>query len=148
MMFDTIETTNTYTYEDVLSASKIAYIVGLIDGEGCLDLFRIRKERGEDVTNYIYPRLIISNKNRECLEECYEFLGYGKIHYNKKQDIYTYTLNNQETKDFIFKYGHLLIVKRAEYNILKRYYRNPSIAPHLFREMRQLKRGFKEEQLH
>lgn len=89
---------------------NIAYVAGLIDGEGCINFCKCRDS--------VYPRLFITNTNQEILELLQEKYG-GDINplslrkENWKQG-YSWRVSWSKAVDLLEKVYPYLIIKRRQ----------------------------------
>jgi len=97
---------------------EIGYICGLIDGEGCIGLYK-QKNKGYVV---LRPRISIYNTNHEVIYYAVSILG-GKVEYAKKQsperDIYLLRLSNTKLlMEILFRIKDKLIIKKQQAELL------------------------------
>jgi hypothetical protein len=88
---------------------SIIYVAGLIDGEGCLGLWRSRK--------YFQPALLISNTDLKTLRRVKRILGFGRI--VRKRTAYEYQVYRRaHVKRLLTAVYPYLTVKQAEARLL------------------------------
>lgn len=59
-----------------LTKTELAYIAGIIDGEGCIQILRRRAKKGQSKTGYEFGlKITISNSHKELIELLHEKLG-------------------------------------------------------------------------
>jgi hypothetical protein len=97
---------------------SLEYIAGFIDGEGCIGIYKN--------DNQIYPRLAITNTNREILAMLQlQFGGYlhaAKINKDKNyKPSYVWCLSSSKCINLIKKIEPLLIIKRSQALLLMAY---------------------------
>ena len=57
-----------------------AYLAGMVDGEGCMSIFRHYKNRKVSKRGYeVEPRLMIANMNKETLTDIIALTGLGRV---------------------------------------------------------------------
>lgn len=108
--------------------SKIAYIAGFFDGEGCV---RIKKANKDGNSYYVW--VAITNSNRAILEEIAELFG-GKVRQAERavnKVIYHYLITSAEAVDFLKTIRCFLQEKRAQADTAIYFHENKgSMPPH------------------
>ena len=105
-----------------MNKERIAYIAGIIDGEGCITITR-RKIRRLKTDNWYYePQVIISNTNKELLRFCAECYGgwITKLRKCKSNHsiAYQWKVTGNEMRSLLDAVNPYLIVKRKQANIV------------------------------
>ena len=107
----------------------IAYVAGMVDGEGHIGLYRYRAgNRGED---RLRPQLGIASTNRGCLESIRDFIGKGAVYKKsrsgfspsevaRRKPLYTYHLQGFRAVAGLLRrlLPHLIIKKQLVKDIL------------------------------
>lgn len=91
--------------------TKIAYIAGFFDGEGCI---RIKKANQKGHSYYLW--VAITNSNKQILEEVMELFG-GKVRLAERsvnKRIYHYLITASEAYDFLMILTPFLKEKKAQ----------------------------------
>lgn len=75
------------TLRQQVSGEKLAYVAGIIDGEGCISFQidqRARPLRGRIInTTTLRPSLYIGMVNKNCLEFIHRIIGFGSLKFKK-----------------------------------------------------------------
>ena len=105
-----------------MNKESIAYIAGIIDGDGCITITR-RKIRRLKTDNWYYePQVIITNTDKELLRFCAERYG-GWIAKLRKPNrnystAYQWKVTGDEMKSILDDVNPYLIVRRKQANIV------------------------------
>ena len=107
-----------------MSKLTASYLAGLIDGEGCLEILKRKKEAC--VGGYYYvARLRISSVDKEIIEWLKNSFG-GFIYYRKgkgnERDSWTWTIQFMKAKRIIDAVYPYLRIKKRQAEILKHFF--------------------------
>ncbi len=100
----------------------IAYMAGIVDGEGCITITR-RKIRRLKTNNWYYePQVIVGNINKELISFCVDCYGGWiatlKRHNQNWATIYHWKVTGNEMKSLLNDIIPYLIVKKKQANIV------------------------------
>ena len=100
----------------------IAYIAGIIDGEGCVTITR-RKIRRLKTNNWYYePQVVTSNTNKELLYFCVKHYGgwIAKLRKCKRKHsvAYQWKVTGDKMRCLLNSINPYLIVKRKQANLV------------------------------
>jgi hypothetical protein len=97
---------------------KLAYIAGLVDGEGYIG---IKKDsvKGRGVSPVYYGRLSIAGTNKEMIDLIANFFNCGKIYLHKhsklsKQSYWSWEVSNLMAENVIIQLYPYLLIKSPE----------------------------------
>ena len=94
-----------------LTPEKLAYIAGIIDGEGSLSISKFRRVKaGKE--SYVVA-LQISNKSLDLLQTIHNWIGLGSI-YKTKEKYYGYVLSPGSIRLVLPKILPYLILKKSQ----------------------------------
>ena len=101
--------------------TKIAYIAGFFDGEGC-----IRIKQASQRGNSYYVWVAITNSNRRILEEVVELFGgtIRKAERTVNKDVYHYLITASEAVDFLTTIMGFLREKKGQAEIAIEFHKN------------------------
>lgn len=98
-----------------ISTQELAYLAGIIDGEGTISISTDNKPTGYSV---FILRLTISNSNVDLINWCLDRVSFKIQEYNrgnpKWNTQYILTLQSQEAKELIKLVYPYLVVKKAQ----------------------------------
>ena len=99
--------------------TALAYIAGIIDGEGCLRIVKAMPYR-EDMVNPSYsPSIQVGMKNREVLEFCKQYFGGSIYKERTRYWVYRWRINSKrQVINCLKKILPWLIVKKEEAEVL------------------------------
>lgn len=106
--------------------NKLAYAAGIIDGEGCISIykksFRNGKFKGTDARNY-HLTVVVTQKDGKMMDWLYGNFG-GSISLHKKWDrpeqkcwAHEWTLNYQKAADFLKQILPYIVAKKRQAEI-------------------------------
>lgn len=101
--------------------SKVAYIAGFFDGEGCIRI-KHSSQRG----NCFYVWVAITNSNKSILEMVKDLFG-GQVRKAERavnKTIYHYLITSVEAVDFLKIINVFLIEKKEQAELAIRFYEN------------------------
>lgn len=123
--------------------SRIAYLAGFFDGEGCI---RIKKASKKGNSYYLW--VAVTNSNRSILEE-YENLFGGKIRKAERRvnkDIYHWLITASEAYDYLKIVRNFLREKQAQADLAMQYHeRKSKLSPNDKRDYVELISKMKRE---
>lgn len=98
--------------------TRIAYIAGIIDGEGCIAITRRKLKRVKTNNWYYQPQVIVGNTNRKLVYFCVDCYGGWiatfKRHNPNWSTIYHWKITGDEMKCLLSDIIPYLIVKRKQ----------------------------------
>ena len=117
-----------------LTDTDAAYLAGIIDGEGSINLSRVHKNSPDHTTTY-FIRLRVTNTHRGLLDWIVLKVGYGSVgkmknydsKYNRKQ-AYQWNLSNQRVVDVLRQVYPYLKVKRLQAEVAFEYQKTVGIS--------------------
>lgn len=101
---------------------KLAYLAGLVDGEGCITIVKCKEKRTKQGFRF-FPLVVITNSSKDLIENVRDIIGFGRIYFRKESSRWRklYQLKIQDMKNIIgFLEGILpfLILKKEQAEIL------------------------------
>jgi len=112
--------------ENMTQQEKMAYMAGIIDGEGYIGILACGPQKGENVTNF-KVRLCITSTSVELMDWLTENFGgnyYTKVPKSQKHKVgYTWQLNCSQAGRVIESVRPYLIIKRKNADLLVAYRR-------------------------
>lgn len=107
-----------------MTDSELAYIAGIVDGEGTISLHGVSKAQQSKTGAYYYPFVQIANTNKKLIDWLHEKLpvkhaiyGYNR-NPDKQKPSWLIQIRSTHAVEFVKLISHLLIIKRRQAEIL------------------------------
>jgi hypothetical protein len=130
-----------------MTAEQLAYMAGIIDGEGGINIERSLyvSKRDKSISKYYIGALRVGMKSKETILALYECAGMGSV-YHHKNGMSLWYVSKSDAKKLIVQLLPYLITKKGQALLLLDYFHNDDqqYREKLYWELRIMKKGKKK----